>query len=88
MCTAELRTSGSIPAEDKWHLNLPTCNEILLQLSLPIIKHIKMKGTQVGHSKLHVTCYLVHPHGEGVPVCDQEPLSDVKLGLVNQQRLF
>ena len=29
--------------------------------------------------------YLVHPHGERVPVCDQEPLSDVKLGLIDQQ---
>ena len=29
--------------------------------------------------------YLVHPHGERVPVCDQEPLSDVKLSLIDQQ---
>ena len=48
----------------------------MLQLALPEWFH--------ENSKLHVTFYLVHPHGEGVPVCDQEPLPDVKLGLVNQ----
>ena len=30
--------------------------------------------------------YLVHPHGERVPVCDKEPLSDVKLGVKEKQR--
>ena len=28
--------------------------------------------------------YLIHPHGQWIPVCDQEPLSDVKLGVVDK----
>ena len=30
--------------------------------------------------------YLIHPHGEGVPVSDQEPLPDVELCLIDKQR--
>ena len=32
--------------------------------------------------------YLIHPHGEGVPVSDQEPLPDIKLGVKEKQRSF
>ena len=29
---------------------------------------------------------FIHPNNQRVPVCDQDPLSDVKLGVVDQQR--
>ncbi len=32
--------------------------------------------------------HLIHPHSEGVPVCDQEPLPDVKFGVEEKQRSF
>ena len=34
------------------------------------------------------TAYLIHPHSQWVPIGDQKPLANIKLGVIYQQRSF